>query len=272
MAEPDEPGPMAAAELFFDRVERRLNGLPDGVRAAFRAELDAAAPYVTDRSGQIMARIHDAMVTYAGSSLDRLRAARRLADVDWRDLLVSTAPLTKIEKARIQAETWTATRAIPATCSVLIGGAPRGALRFVILADGSIRDVPFPALAHLDDAPDVPAEHPGYLAIGAYGLLETDGDDADFERRGVGRMWRPRHYETTPDQRLFQPRLRKGTVRDRPEAVDTAAVLGSRRHAHRWPEKGFVLYTSHEAAAFLPGVSIAEWHRAQRAQEPGSSG
>jgi len=56
-------------------------------RQMFRAELDAAAPYVTDRPA-LRARIQLAMLFVAKGDVEKLRRARELADVDWRDLLM----------------------------------------------------------------------------------------------------------------------------------------------------------------------------------------
>ena len=68
-------------------VERLLTrDVPAPDRTAFRAELSAAAPYA--QSPGLRARIHLAMLYLADGDLARLRDARELADLDWRDLLM----------------------------------------------------------------------------------------------------------------------------------------------------------------------------------------
>ena len=85
---------------LWAEVERLLRNVPANQRAVFRAELNAAAPYQRDRRAPIMAQVQHAMLVYADGNLGRLRTARQLADVDWRDLLVGIEPVPKSEQAR----------------------------------------------------------------------------------------------------------------------------------------------------------------------------
>lgn len=55
-------------------------------REAFRTELAEAAPY--EKNPRHRARVQLAMLYLADGDLARLRQARRLADADWRDVLM----------------------------------------------------------------------------------------------------------------------------------------------------------------------------------------
>lgn len=70
-----------------EEVERLLaRDIPEADREAFRTELTSAAVY--ERKPALRARIHLAMLYLADGDLNKLREARKLADVDWRDLLM----------------------------------------------------------------------------------------------------------------------------------------------------------------------------------------
>ncbi len=63
-----------------------LRDVPTVDQPRFRSELAAAAPY--ESRPETRARLHLAMLYLADGDLGRLVDARKLADQDWRDLLM----------------------------------------------------------------------------------------------------------------------------------------------------------------------------------------
>lgn len=73
-----------------DEVARLMRRDVNAVDLAFfRSQLDRVAPYVEERNGALVARIQLAMLFLAQGDRDALVAARKLADIDWRDLLTN---------------------------------------------------------------------------------------------------------------------------------------------------------------------------------------